>query len=312
LNRKIKGFAHLITIALIGIATLSGCQSTEKKTVSGNQSPGVLSVDFFPSTPHEGESIVVRASGKDEEGDVISYRYTWFVNKKSVHETRELPASLFKRGDKISVEVIPNDGFNDGIVFKSSEVRVQNTPPEIVSIQLRPQPFRPGETIKAIVTGKDREGDSIDYSYEWKKNGAPLFLENRAEAKIPDLQKGDQITVMVTPHDGRNAGKPIESLHLKSENRRPVITSKPPHQFKHGVYSYPVQAFDPDGDGLQYHIQDPQIGMHLHPVTGLFQWEIPKDTRGVHHVTLKVQDLEGGAAAQKVRLDIDFLRQNLR
>ncbi len=310
MNRKIKGFAQLIAIALIGTAALSGCQSTEKKTVSGNQSPRVLSVNFFPPTPYQGESIVVSASGKDEEGDTISYRYTWFVNKKSVHETRELPPKLFKRGDRISVEVIPNDGLSDGIVFKSSEVRVQNTPPEIVSIQLLPQPFQPGKTIKAIVTGKDREGDSIDYSYEWKKNGTPLFLENRAEAKIPDLQRGDQITVMVTPHDGRNAGKPIESLLLKSENRRPVITSKPPHQFKHGVYSYPVQAFDPDGDALHYTIEDPQIGMHLDTMTGLFHWDIPKHTSGVHHIILRVKDPEGEMAAQKVRLDIDFLRKN--
>jgi len=310
LNIKIKGFSHLIAIALVGTAALSGCQSAEKKTVSGNQSPRALSVDFFPPTPHQGESIIVSASGKDEEGDAIVYRYTWFVNKKSVHETRELPPSLFKRGDKISVEVIPNDGLSDGVVFKSSEIRVQNTPPEILSIQLLPQPFQPGETIKAIVTGKDREGDLINYTYEWKKNGVLLFLENRAEAKIPDLQRGDHITVMITPHDGRNAGKSIESLHLKSENRRPVITSNPPHQFKHGVYSYPVQAFDPDGDVLHYMIEDPQVGMHLDTITGLFHWDIPKHTSGVHHIILRVQDSEGEMAAQKVRLDIDFLRKN--
>lgn len=310
MKRSIREFARLLTLVLIGTTAFSGCQSTEKKTLSGNQSPAVLSVDFFPPTPHQGESLVVRARGADEEGDAIIYRYTWFVNKKLVHNTRELPASLFKRGDKISLEVIPNDGVSDGMVFKTAEIRVQNTPPEIVSIQLLPQPFHPGETIKAIVIAKDKEGDRIEYTYEWRKNGEPLFLENSSEVNISDLQRGDQITVKVTPHDGRDAGKSFESLNLKSENRRPVITSSPPHQFKNGIYSYPMQAFDPDGDALQYKIEDPQVGMQLDAVTGLFQWEIPKSTHGVQHVTLRVQDSEGSAAAQKLRLDIDFLREN--
>ncbi|MEC4677238.1 MAG: hypothetical protein VST69_00605, partial [Nitrospirota bacterium] len=211
---------------------------------------------------------------------------------------------------KISVEVIANDGLSDGTAFRSPEIRVENIPPQIVSIQLLPQPFQPGKPIKAIVTGKDREGDHIEYTYEWRKNGDPLFLKNHHEVKIDNLQRGDQITVLVTPHDGYHAGKAFESLHLKSENRRPVITSNPPHQFKHGVYSYPVQAFDPDGDALHYTIENPQIGMHLDTITGLFHWDIPKSTHGVHHVILRVQDSGGEMAAQKVRLDIDFLRKN--
>lgn len=310
MKRNIKKFVHLLVIVLIGTVAFSGCQSAEKKMLSDNQSPRVLSVDFFPPIPHQGESLVVRAKGADKEGDAIIYRYAWFVNKKLVHNTRELSASLFKRGDKISLEVIPNDGVSDGMVFKTAEIRVQNTPPEIVSIQLLPQPFKPGETIQAIVKGKDREGDRIEYAYEWRKNGEPLFLENSSEVRIADLQRGDQITVKVTPHDGRDAGKSFESLNLKSENRRPIITSSPPHQFKNGIYSYPMQAFDPDGDTLQYKIEDPQTGMQLDTVTGLFQWEIPKDTHGVQHIMLSVHDSEGAAAAQKLRLDIDFLRRN--
>ena len=302
--------SHLVVMMLIGTMSFSGCQSAEKKTSTVNQRPTVLSADFFPASPRQGESIVVRATGKDEEGDAIVYRYKWYINKKPVHNTRELPATLFKRGDHLYVEIIPNDGYNDGTVFKTAQIRVQNTPPEIVSIQLKPQPFRPGETVHAVVKGKDREGDPIDYAYEWQKNGVPLFLENRASIKIDDLKKGDKITVRVTPHDGYHAGKTFESLQLSSHNRRPVITSSPPHQFKNGVYSYPIQAFDPDGDTLHYKIEDPQDGMHFDAVTGLFEWKIPKHTDGVQHVTLKVQDSEGGAAAQKVRLDIDFLRNN--
>ena len=232
------------------------------------------------------------------------------MNNQSVHNTQELPAAFFRRGDKIAVEITPNDGFNDGPVFRTAEVQVQNTPPEILSIQLLPQPFLPGAMIRAVVTGRDRDDDHIEYAYEWRKNGEPLFLENRAEVKIQNLKKGDQVTVRVTPHDGREAGLSVESLNLAGGNRPPEITSNPSLEFKNGVYLYPVTASDPDGDPLEYSIEDPQPGMHFDPVTHVFQWEIPETTTGVQHLTLVVRDPEGEGAAQRIRLDIDFLRRS--
>lgn len=308
LKRNIKRLPHLIAIVLTGAAALSACQSAEKKIIQHNQAPEIVSADLFPPLPRQGEAIVVKANSTDEEKDAVTYRYQWFVNDQSVHDTLELPAAFFKRGDKIAVEITPNDGFNDGPVFKTASVLVQNTPPEILSIQLLPQPFLPGENIRAIVTGKDRDDDHIEYTYEWQKNGEPIFLENQAEVKIQNLKKGDQVTVRVTPHDGREAGKSVESLNLASGNRPPEITSHPSLQFKNGVYLYPVTASDPDGDPLKYSIEDPQPGMHFDPMTGVFQWEIPETTTGVQHLTLVVRDPEGEGAAQRIRLDIDFLR----
>jgi len=43
--------------------------------------------------------------------------------------------------------------------------------------------------------------------------------------------------------------------------------------------------------------------------TGLFQWQIPDSVKGVQHIVLVVRDSQGEAAAQKVRLDVDFLRR---
>ncbi len=300
----------LIINGLIGLIGMTACSSGDMRSMSSNQPPVVTSVEFFPGQFRQGHAIVAKAHGKDPENDAISYRYEWFVNQKSVHLERELLPHYFKRGDKIFIKITPNDGFNDGGPFKTAFSVVKNTPPEIVSIQLQPQPFVPGKSIKAVVSGKDNENDPIRYSYEWKKNGLPLFAEDHPEIRINDLKKGDLVTVKVTPHDGIDAGQSYESLNLKSHNRRPLITSSPPMQYKDGVYSYPVEANDPDGDPLEYSILDPQPGMHFHPKTGHFQWEIPDEIKGVHHVTLVVRDSEGEGAAQKVRLDIDFLRNH--
>ena len=135
-------------------------------------------------------------------------------------------------------------------------------------------------------------------------------MEYGDKVTLNDLKKGDRITVLVTPHDGTEAGKAFESLNLMSRNRRPEIISDPPHQFKNGIYFYPVKASDPDGDALRYSIQDPKTGMVFDQKTGLFQWEIPDEISGVHYVILEVRDAEGAGTAQKVRLDIDFLREN--
>ncbi len=303
-----ESISVLILIGTMGLLGLTGCSLSEEKSLRVNQAPRVVSAEFFPSKLKQGDAVVATAQSQDQERDAITYQYEWFVNKKLVHHERELPAHLLKRGDTVSVQIIPNDGYNDGPPFKTAASIVKNSPPKIVSIQLLPQPFRPGEAINAIVTGFDTEGDHIAYEYEWRKNGEPIFSKYGDKVTFEDLKKGDKITVLVTPHDGREAGKPFESLNLKSSNRRPSITSNPPHQFKNGIYFYPVKASDPDGDLLQYSIQDPQAGMVVDQKTGLFQWKIPDEISGVHHVTLVVRDAEGEGAAQKVRLDIDFLR----
>ncbi|MFQ5587264.1 MAG: hypothetical protein ACE5F7_00355 [Nitrospiria bacterium] len=308
--KKPENTRLLIVMAFITLTGIMGCQSAEIKSTASNRPPVVVSAEFFPAIFKQDHSLVVNAHSKDPENDAVSYRYTWFVNQQPVHHEQELPAHFLKRGRQVTVEIIPNDGFSDGAPFISDIATVQNTPPEIVSIQLLPQPFHPGKTIRAEVTGQDNEGDAIQYTYQWKKNGFPVFSDNRSEIIIDDLKKGDVITVKVTPHDGIEAGTPFESLNLSSQNRRPQIVSSPPFQFQNGVYTYPVIATDPDGDPLQYAILDPRPGMNFDPKTGHFQWEIPDEISGIQHVTLVVRDSEGEGAAQKVRLDIDFLRNN--
>ncbi len=309
---KIKTLPKVGPLMFIGITGMivMGCQSAEIKSVSSNEAPMIVSAELFPAELKQGHSVVAQAYGKDPENDAITFRYEWFVNEKSVHHERELPPHFLKRGAKVAVEIIPNDGYNDGLPFKTALSVVKNTPPEIVSIQLLPQPFQAGQVIRAEVTGIDNEGDSIEYDYEWRKNGLPLFSDHGSEIVINDLKKEDLITVQVTPHDGIEAGRAFESLQSKSKNRGPSIISSPPLQFEDGTYTYAVVATDPDGDHLEYSILDPQPGMHFHPKTGHFQWLIPEETKGVQYVTLVVRDSEGEGSAQKVRLDIDFLRSH--
>ncbi|MBN4054094.1 hypothetical protein JYT87_00125 [Nitrospira defluvii] len=285
-----------------------GCQSSEKKSVRANQAPRVVSAAFFPTVVYQRNALMVETEGFDPENATLSYRFEWSINNKtSTHHKRSLPTGLLKRGDRVSVKVIPNDGLIDGKPFQSDVIVVQNRPPEIVSIQLLPQPFRPGEIIEAVVTAIDLEGDEVFYDYEWKKNGQSLFAANMDKLKIEDLKKGDTVSVRVTPSDQNEWGKAVESLNLASGNRPPAITSNPPDRFENGVYTYSLKATDPDGDTLKYSIRDPQPGMTFH-ATGLFQWKIPDTTSGVQHVTLVVMDPEGTGKAQKLRLDIDYLR----
>ena len=76
---------------------------------------------------------------------------------------------------------------------------------------------------------------------------------------------------------------------LPSKNQSPIITSTPSTLAEVGeLYTYDVEATDPDGDTLTYSLDVKPSGMTINPTTGLISWT--PTAEGDYDVVVKVSD----------------------
>lgn len=155
---------------------------------------------------------------------------------------------------------------------------VANRAPEIVSMKLSPRLVYPGTKIRVEAEGRDEDGDTVSFYHEWKRNDNTLSGEALEELDTQGFKKGDFITAIVTPFDGKEKGKSRRSIPLIVANRPPEITSFPPQDVKEGRYVYEVKAKDPDNDALKFSLEESPPGMTIDPVTGILNWDVPVET----------------------------------
>ena len=95
-------------------------------TTSTNTPPYMTGVGLSPLSPTSKEDIVAIASGMDDDGDTVTFEYTWLVNYVVVSETSDtLPASETNAGDIVYVSVRPYDGAEYGSAISSFAISVQ-------------------------------------------------------------------------------------------------------------------------------------------------------------------------------------------
>lgn len=74
-------------------------------------------------------------------------------------------------------------------------------------------------------------------------------------------------------------------------NRTPVIESDPITTAKEGaIYTYDVEAVDPDGDTLEFSLLVHPTGMSINSTTGVITWTPTEDQVGENEVVIKVSD----------------------
>jgi hypothetical protein len=145
----------------ISVIVTAGGEQGEASVTIGNSPPTVTSVPFSPKHIYAGVDITVSPVGSDPDGDAVGFRYHWTINDKEVSEdTPVLKGSLFKRGDKINLIVVPYDEDGEGEPFVSQNMVIPNGPPRIVS---DPPEFH-GGTYTYQVIAEDPDGDPLTYS----------------------------------------------------------------------------------------------------------------------------------------------------
>ena len=114
----------------------------------------------------------------DADNDALTFQYSWYVNGIFVASTSTIDGvSFFERGDTISVEVTPSDGFSTGSTVQSLDIVVENTPPTapLVYVNYLAQTRVIDDLICELHSGsEDADGDSLSYTYSWTVDGIPF------------------------------------------------------------------------------------------------------------------------------------------
>lgn len=135
-----------------------------------NQPPRVIAIDALPLYPKIGDTIKVTVKAEDPDGDRVDLNYQWFRNDETLSETTEnlTLTSDFKRGDNISLHVIPTDRKTKGSMG-ILKVTIANAPPEIKSSPNDIKFINRKFTYQVKAT--DPEGDPIAYSLKTSPTG---------------------------------------------------------------------------------------------------------------------------------------------
>lgn len=214
----------------------------------GNRPPSVTSVWLEPKKTSAGQPISCHYGGySDPDFHADASKIAWTVNGKAAGTGPKIDTG-FVGGDRLQCTVTPHDGDVDGQPMRAETI-IDNTPPGLDMVAIRPGKARYGDLLQCIYTGfKDVDGDRDASKVRWGINGKVVGEGKVLNSKI---RAGDVVTCIVEPHDGKEPGAEVRS-ELIVENTPPKVTSVAlyPEQVKAGdKVSCTYEGYsDVDGD----------------------------------------------------------------
>jgi hypothetical protein len=297
----------LASLFLAGGFSCGRQEATETATLK-NSPPRIVSVRILPENPHRESIFNLVIESYDPDHDRVGYRYQWLKNGEEMNEENKeiLRGIHLKKGDLIQVKVTPSDGKIEGETLLSPPVKIINSAPAIKEVRIEPKIAYASDDLKASVKSLDADGDSINHSYTWEKNGIILSQETTDILPRSRFKKGDSIAVTVIPNDGGAFVVPKKSEPVVIANSPPIITSSPPNKADGNIYAYQVKANDPDNDPIVYALKTGPKGMEIDKESGLIRWEIRKGDQGTQSIEIEASDGEGAKCFQRYTLAIEF------
>lgn len=292
-----SGFMLPLQVLLIFLL-LSSCssekqQGTQSAPATSAESATASKIGIMPLEATRETTFYIDSKGLD----LSKAKVQWFVNGKPLDgaiATQFIPSEI-KKGDKVQAKVLMG---NQEIL--SNRLEIRNIQPVIANAKINPSRPKANDILKADVTGSDRDGDNVTFSYEWAKNGE---LAGSGETLEGPFKRGDKISLKITPYDGEDYGQPI-ALSAIIYNASPKVSGGG-EKFENNVYVYQIYASDPDGDELVYSLRQAPEGMVIDR-KGLIRWKADEKDSGRHAVSVRVSDGQGGDILYNFDITIGF------
>ena len=192
------------------------------------------------------------------------------------------------------------DDYNGASAFQSFTVTVANVnqAPEITS---GAQTWATeDQNYTYFVEASDPDGDSLTYSLTQAPSGMTIGSANGIVQWTPDNSQvgSNAVTIRVADGGGLYDTQSF-SVQVANVNDDPVITSSPiTWAMPDHPYDYQVEANDPDGDSLNYSLDQAPDGMYIDAASGWIYWHPMPHQEGTHTVTVRVDDYNGGQDTQ--------------
>ncbi|MGH9902740.1 MAG: putative Ig domain-containing protein, partial [Pyrinomonadaceae bacterium] len=173
-------------------------------------------------------------------------------------------------------------------------------------------PYSTALALRALSFPRDSDADGMPDSFETANNldphnptDAPQDADGDGLTNLEEFRRGTNPNNADTDGDGIDDRTEVSSgsdpRDPNSRNRPPVITSQPLTTSGEGqLYSYQVQASDPEGDALTFSLLQSPAGMSISPA-GLIEWTPGANQAGSFVVIVRADDGRGGRALQQYR-----------
>jgi len=201
----------------------------------GNTAPSITGVVIEPSPVNTTHNLTVNITGWDDpDGDAEGYRIEWYMNGFYHHEGDTFYYYDSRKGDRVYARVFPTDGYEDGNSRDTIEIQVQNSIPYFsAEPTLNNQLIRIHNSL-CVQNQRLDDADGLDepnLRTKWYVNGTytGVGYDNNAcldlwsMKQIFGLQKGEVVTVELTPHDGEDPGE-MKTLNATVINTQPTIS----------------------------------------------------------------------------------------
>ena len=187
----------------------------------------------------------------------FTYDISWSVESLSAGSGTTL-AGAFSRDDGVTCTVTPHDGEDDGNTVTSSELVISNTAPVVDSVSLSPSSVATEDTLEAVVSTSDADGDSVTLSFAWSVDGSVVSTAGDTLDGASWFDKGEVVVVEVTPDDGSDAGDALASSGVTVSNTAPsaatvsIDPAEPGEGTDDLVCVVDDESTDLDGDDVSY------------------------------------------------------------
>jgi hypothetical protein len=194
------------------------------------------------------------------------------------------------------------------VTHQTAAIVVGNSPPSIRRVAITPARATARDLLQADVDARDEDGDPVELSYRWLRNGQPIGDGEGPRLEPGAGHRGEVVVLQVRGSDGSAESEWIASAPLTLGNAPPEITTQPNYTLSGSSrYDYEVAARDPDGDRpLKYELVEGPPGMAVDIVSGRVSWQVPGSAKGVYPIELRVSDPYGGKTTQSYSLAVDW------
>ncbi|RYX82404.1 hypothetical protein EON83_19520 [bacterium] len=257
----------------------SSAPFTSSTTTIINAGPTVSNATITPANPTTNSLLTINATASDPDGDSTFFAYVWMKNgieiQGEITNTLNLAtAGNGDKGDVITAIVKAKDGSASSAPFYPASVTIANTAPMLGSVTIAPISPTTNSLLTATVSATDADGDAVQNSYQWAKNGTDIVGATGATLDLSvagNGDKGDSITVRVVATDGSSSSAPVTSSPVVVANSAPVVSSvtiTPTNPTTNSLLTATVSATDADGDATQNSYQWAKNGTDIVGATG--------------------------------------------
>jgi hypothetical protein len=185
---------------------------------------------------------------------------------------------------------------------KTLDFRIDTTAPVIVVDGVEDQAAYRIDPYFYQVVATDADGDALTYALLTAPPGMTIDADTGL-ITWAQLASGDHLVTVQVKDELGASDTQVYSLSIPVANLAPTIASDPVVEAQVGqLYQYQVNAADPNGDPVTYHLETAPAGMTIESETGLLTWE--PDAAGPVTVGIRVEDPDGAHASQSYTIAV--------